>query len=375
MNNRTPLYILGALVLIAVIWRIANPPVPVPPGPLGEMPSWHSGSCLGKMGPSAVNPSGTMWAGAWNQTAESGQLRSAVWVIDFKKEEPKVCRLEDGTYASSLAWADDNTISVLAVNNIKPENADKAEIIFVSAGDGKVKSSKKLSMPVARVLAWEKSEMLAELAGENAGQIAILTHDGSIRGKTVSVNSGKNVEFGSVAAFSGDSFVFSKADTSNGNPTYYLGNTATGTIEPLFSAIDLSGRVEDILLSDESNTGVGILVYDGKKFDTLFYDVSTGKVKKSVDSAIRKTWDIHPFSYVTYQGAFTYTYDTGKARKLFDFAKVRKMDRYWINSVQDGRIYKGKDGNYVSVSQAGKLIDIRVINKDGTLRSNLLPSQ
>ena len=85
MNSRLLYIVLGILVLLAVILRIASPPPPPPPGPIGMMPNWSSAAKLGDMGPWAVNPSGSIWAGAWNLKNKSGKLRSAVWVVDFEK--------------------------------------------------------------------------------------------------------------------------------------------------------------------------------------------------------------------------------------------------------------------------------------------------
>lgn len=372
MNNRTPLFALGALVLLAVVWKIVSPSPPVPPGPLGEMPGWYSGNKLGSMGPSAVNPAGTMWAGAWNQKTDSGKLRSAVWVVDFEKKEPRTCVLDEGLYVSSLTWADDNTIRILALDKMKPEDAGKSAIVSVDAKSAEKKGSQKLKTPVARILAWGKDEMLAELAGDKSGQMAVISPDGAVRGKTVSLDAGKDAQFGTVAAVSGDVFVFSESGSNTGDPVYYMGNAQTGEAKSLFSVTDLPGRVEDILLSDKNSADIGVVVYDGKMYDALVYDCIANKLKGRIGPTEQKVWNVKPFNYVNYQGGLAYRY-SDKPGKLFSFSKASQNSSYWITYVQDGRIYKLRDGSYASVSQVGDLIDIRIINKDGTLQSDLLP--
>jgi len=49
------------------------------------------------------------------------------------------------------------------------------------------------------------------------------------------------------------------------------------------------------------------------------------------------------------------------------------MDNYWRTQVQGGMLYPRKDGDYTSVSMAAGRVDIRVIKKDGTAGSDLLP--
>ncbi len=142
MGNRLPIYALAALVIIAIIWRIASPKPPIPPGPLGGIPNWSSSGKIGEMGPSGVNPAGDKWAGAWNQITDNKELRSAVWFIDFNKEEAKYCLLDKGSYTSSLSWGDNNTVRALVNDSDKPATIEQSKIITINAADARKIDSK-----------------------------------------------------------------------------------------------------------------------------------------------------------------------------------------------------------------------------------------
>ena len=143
MKNRIPIIALGALFLIAVIWRLANPPKPKPPGPTGSFPGWRSSAALGELGAYAVNPGGTRWAGAWNETdTRTNRLRSMMWIIDFGARTAVGHEFSAGTLVSSVTWADDNTVRALTVDSENPASADQSKIVYVDAisGDEKRRS-------------------------------------------------------------------------------------------------------------------------------------------------------------------------------------------------------------------------------------------
>ena len=136
MKNRIMVYILVVLGAVAIIYRIANPPKPAPPGPLGGFPNWKSHSSVGTIASQAVNPAGTVWAGVWNEKMESGEMRSAVWIIDFKAFEARMCKLSDEKFAPSMGWLNDDKIWVLIVDSEKPASVTESSIQYINAGDG-----------------------------------------------------------------------------------------------------------------------------------------------------------------------------------------------------------------------------------------------
>lgn len=126
-NNRLPIAILVALVVIALIYRLFNPPQPPTPGPRGMLPTWISMSKVGEMGPWQVNESGKMWAGAWNKQ-DKDKTRSAVWVIDLEEPKAEPYKL-DGKSVKNLTWTDDKTIKAVT---------DKDEVITIDTTGGKI---------------------------------------------------------------------------------------------------------------------------------------------------------------------------------------------------------------------------------------------
>lgn len=129
-NNRLPIVILAALVLIALIYRLFNPPQPPTPGPRGMLPTWISMSKVGDMGSWQVNESGKMWAGAWN-VQDKDKARSAVWVIDLEALKAEPYKLE-GKSVKSLNWASDKTIEV---------TTDNDEAMAIDTTGGKISKS------------------------------------------------------------------------------------------------------------------------------------------------------------------------------------------------------------------------------------------
>ncbi len=109
-GSKWPGYVLGGLVLVAIVLMIVTPREPPTPGPIGVFGYWKSTVARGAMSASAVNPSGTMWAGAWNEKAE-GKTISAVWIIDFKKEEARKYGPKSGSSIADISWMNDTTIA------------------------------------------------------------------------------------------------------------------------------------------------------------------------------------------------------------------------------------------------------------------------
>lgn len=128
-TNRMPVYILGGLVMIALIARIMTPPQPPVPGPRGDLPRWTASFAYGKMGAWAVNPSGTMFAGAWSMKGKEGKDLSAIWIIDFEKQEARHYSIKDILQINAMEWYDDKSIGMGA------ETGSITNIIDLTKGD------------------------------------------------------------------------------------------------------------------------------------------------------------------------------------------------------------------------------------------------
>jgi hypothetical protein len=380
MNNRIPIGILVALVLIALIWRIANPPPPRPPGPLGTIPHWDSIIGVGHLGPASISPSGTMWAGAWNQTTKSNILRSAVTLIDLQKLDALNYPLKDGQSVASLGWIDDKQFWVMAVDKVDPTQPTKSQLITYVAGTetGSPKATA-LPMMTARILCWPpgSDKLLAQLAGVEKGvTLALLARSGELIGKQVMLDLPSKTRFARAAAISpdGNTFVFAvEEDAMGGNDTYYLADARSGTAKRAFGSADVPGRTEDLWVSP---AGVLLACSERDKFRTMVFDPATGKVgglPKVAD--ITKAWPDAPKSImcVSYNAGYDFDLASGKAKKLFDLTKQGQYSDYWRQRVQDGRLYPRKGGDYTSVAYAAGGVDIRLIKKNGDKGQDILP--
>lgn len=378
MNSRIPIYILAVLVVAAIIIRIANPPAPPLPGPLGNPPNWDSGLKVGTMAASAVNPSGTMWAGAWNQKAKDGGLHSALVLIDLEKKTAQRQDLGKGVFTNGLGWADDDTVRVMLTDSEEPTLASNSRIAYLrkaSSSSPKFESGERLPAPVERVLSWPvgSDTLLAQMATPDSGlEIAVLSK-GAVVGKAVSMVPPKGSEAYRVAALApdGSSFVFSTATKTGGDLAYWYVDAKTGANPRMLASTDLPGRVEGIWTSP---AGVLMVVSQRDKFQVLRYDPKSGKVAPAAGD-IKAQWPDAPeyMMFATYNGGYRLDLATGNTKRLFDLTRQGKDSDEWRRRIQDGRLYPRKDGNYTSVSTLANEVDIRIIEKDGDKGGNILP--
>lgn len=369
-NNRLPIIILGLLVLVAVVWRLTNPPAPTPPGPYGAFPGWRSSASLGQMASQAVNPSGTMWAGVWSDKPKSGPTRSAVWIIDFKGYEARMCKLSDGTTPSSMIWADDDTIALL-----DQTGSSGAIVSFIKANDAKISRTVKISDSLDRIAAWPSGSPV--FVGETDAKtirLALYSNTGERLSPEIAPDMPDGAKMQGDAALSVDrtSFVYAVQDDSvEGGRVYYLANAREGSAKPIFVLGDLPGRVEGIWVSD---AGVLVACLERESMKAVVYDPGTAKLRSAKAGEVAAGWPNAPrkLRYVTYDGGYSFDLATLKTRKLFDLTKLSRTEGYWRDSARGGMLYP-LDGKYVSVAMAGGTVDIREINKDGTAGRDLLP--
>ncbi|MCE5324090.1 hypothetical protein LLG46_12360 [bacterium] len=364
MNNRIPIIILGVLVLVAIVYRIANPPQPPTPGPKGYIPTWISMSKVGDMGPWQVNPSGQMWAGAWSETGKEGKTRSAIWVIDLEKLDAKNYSLNGKV--EGLGWSNDKTVNVMI-------SQDGSKLISINT-DGDELGAGKTINTYAQAPVWPvKSDMFIAAKG---GTISVCSTAGKTVGKEVTLPVSKDTIYGT-GAISADGSVFvisTKKDMTSSSQFFYLGNTTDGSAKHIFDSEELPGRVEGIWVSSKS---ILIICSERDKFDRVVYDIADGKLQtlKSGQKLDIVSWPDAPkdMMFVSYAAGYDLALASGKTKKLFGFENLRRSDESWRSEVQGGRLYPRKDGSYTSVSFAAGAIDIRTIEKDGARGKEILP--
>jgi hypothetical protein len=381
-SNRLPLYIIFVLVGVALIWRITNPRAPMLPGPMGGLGGWRSLRTLGEMDSQATNPSGTLWAGAWNEAIKSGESRSAVRIIDFNEYSTKSCALPDGIKIEDLSWADDNTIRVSFTSTT--DSAKGLGIILVDAAAGKVKGSANYCADAAQMLHWPNGSntFVAETAGKPDALAAFSSGDGAtckMIGKKVPYGAAKDISLYKDAGIApdGSSFVFSLADPAAKNGrSYYLADSQAGTAKKAFELGDVPGRIEGIWPSAASV----LLVCNVKdKLEDVIYDPATGKlvVQPNGVGDLGK-WPGAPkiIALTSYDGGFEFDLATGKSKAAFDLTKrTSNADKGWRDMIRGSRFYRLKSGNFVTVSESSGAIDIRELKPDGEWYRNMLPRQ
>lgn len=367
-NNRLPLFLLFALVAAAIIWRIANPPAPALPGPVGTFPTWKSIATLGDLAAQSTNPSGTIWAGAWNQTMPEGKARSAARLIDFEGYSAKSAALPSNATAEYLSWADDNTVRVLCA---RPDG--NGQVVNIDGATGEKKQVVTLSKPVKQVIAWPAtSDKLAAVIDENDKSVdmgVISESSKDLVGKQITFELPKDgaLEAGGGVALDGSSFVFSISDpAAKDGRAFYTADTAAGTVKKAFELGDVPGRIEGIWPSE---AGVLLVCNVKDKLEVVVYDPGTGKLSEMPNGAgdLAK-WPGAPktIALTTYDGGFEFNLATGKTKTLLDMSKRdSETDKHWRDFLRGSRIYKLKNGDFVTVTETSGAMDIRELKPDG----------
>lgn len=370
MNNRIPIIVLIALVFLALVWRLGNPPEPPPPGPYGKFPGWRSTDVLGEMGGCSVNPPGTAWAGAWNGTGKAAAQGSSVWVIDFAAYEARLCKLSGTAAVTHLSWQDKDTIRAL-----RPESNET--IVYIDAKSARVGRSQRLDAAVRSVLCWPagSERLVAEMqAPQGKLRLAALTPPDAIEGKQIEVDLPPGGKLHPQAALSPDGslFVFSIADKrASAGRAFYLADTVEGAAKPVFDLGDLPGKVEKMWVGE---SGILIACSERDAFKVVLYDPAQARIVDAPKGgAALEDWpDVErEMMFVTYNGGYSLDLASGRARRLFDLTMLDEREAPWREAVRDGRLYSVGD-HYVSVSMTAGVVDIREINKNGTAGRRLL---
>lgn len=384
-KNRLPLYVVFALVGLAIIYRITNPPPPPVPGPIGGLATWRSTVQNGDMASQAVNASGTAWAGAWNDKPKTGTERSAVWIIDFEGYSAKSCSLPGGARVEYLSWADKNTLRACCSSTGAPGKGPG--IVFIDAATAKVKGWAYCLANVTRLLYWPggSSVFVAETAGK-PDQMLLAAFDGggapnnkacAMIGKPVPAGGPPGVSLYTDAgiAANGSSFVFSLTDPAvKDGRSYWLADTRTGTAAKAFDLGAVPGRIEGIWPS-----AAGVLMVckvKGKFIDVVFAPATRKMTERPNGVADMGKWPGAPrkIGYTTVNGGFEFDLATGRNKTLFDLGKKKSYaDTQLRDLISDSRLYRLSSGNFVTVSETAGAIDIREIKPDGSTYRSLLP--
>lgn len=385
MNARIPVVFLALLVLVALIWRIANPPAPPLPGPLGTIPTWDSRTKLGEMSSCAVSPSGRYWAGAWNERTKNGDLRSAVLVIDLEKSRSYQQGMKPGVFITSVGWADDKNLWALLVDAENAADITQAKMAWIRrVGEDRLSYDvKRLSQPVVRILDWPCGSklFLGELKDSSPAKIGVFTKDGELVGKCAQVQIPRGSSIGKTGALSTDGrfFVFSIIeDRIGGMVSYYLADSATGSSKKILNSQQLPGRVEGMWISPY---GILISCAERENFHALVYRFSPQPKLMPISKyqpqpvELKKYWPNAPevIMFATYNGGYALSLANGKVKRLFDLTKLDRYSDVWRREIQDGRLYPRKDGDYTAISVLADEVDIRVIKKSGQRGPNILP--
>ncbi len=369
-TNRLPLYVLFVLVGVAIVWRIANPPAPALPGPVGIFPAWKSIATLGDLGAQATNPGGTMWAGAWNQKLPDGKMRSGVRIIKFLSYTQKSTGLPEGASTQYLSWADDTKVRALC-----SEAGKNAQIVYIDGATGERKQDTRLNESVERVLAWPSaSDMIAVVLDGNdkTATLAVLSESGKdVVGKEIKFDIPKDGEIvdGGGVALDGSAFVFCVSDpAAKDGKAYYIADTAAGTAKKAFDLAAVPGRIEGIWPSKD---GMLLVCSVKDKLEDVTYDPATGKLTEQpngIGDVAKYPGAPKSIAKTNYDGGFEFDVANGKSKVVLDMSKRNSEgDKHWRDFLRDSRLYKLSDGNFVTVAETGGAMDIREIKPDGSI--------
>jgi len=381
-NNRLPLYLVFVLVALAIVYRIAHPPAPPIPGPIGGIPTWRSTVSLGTMTGHAVNPAGNAWAGVWTDSAKNAKVHSALRIIDLDNYSAKSVVSPEDVCGDYLTWADDHTIRLVC-------SSDSAKgkgpgVVEIDASSGKVKSPAHFVAGATRILYWPNSSdvFIAETKGDGAntalGAYSMRGGADSLIGKQVSFQMPKDGEFYTdVAGIAADGslFVFAVTDpAAKDGRSYWLADTKAGTSRKMFDLAEVPGKIEGIW---PSAARVLFVCKVGSKYVDVVYDPATGKLAEQKDGVgdLAK-WPGAPKSlgYTTIDGGFDFSLATGKNKTLFDMSKKTSYsDKQVKDIINSSRLYKLANGNYITISETSGSIDIHELKPDGSLYRAVLP--
>lgn len=353
------------------------------PGPINGFPGWKSLQAIGEMSSQAVNPSGTLWAGAWNEDLPSDKARSAVRIIDFNDYSARAVKLPDDVKVDYLSWANDTTIRVCFTSI--SDSAKGLGILLVDAVAGKVvKGSANYCADIARMVYWPSggTTFVAEAAGEPDAVAAFSSQDGAackMIGKKVPYSGAKDTSLFNDAGIAPDGslFVFSVTDpAATGGRAYYLADPVTGIAKEAFDLGDVPGRIEGIW---PSAAGVLLVCKVNDKLQGLIYDAATGKLviaKNGVGDLSKWPGAPKSIALTSYDGGFEFDLATGKSKTTFDLKKrTSDADKSWRDMIRGTRFYRLKSGNFVTISETSGAVDIRELKPDGEWYRNLLPRQ
>jgi len=329
-----------------------------------------------------VNPTGSLWAGAWNDSS-TAKVRSAVWIVDFNGYAAKPCMFKDGTCALNVSWADDKTVRVVTSDSADPAKVSKCGLVYIDADTGKEKRSVSLDQVVSNVLCWPdgSDKFAAVLAGGGKQvKLAVLDESGKTVGKEIAVDMPKDSGLYSEAgmAADGSSFVFSVSDpAAKDGRAYYLADAQQGSVKRIFELGDVPGRIEGMWPSKD---GVLMVCMVNDKLETLVYDAAAGKINPLpagiIEADLKAKWPSAPKSmmFMTYKNAYEFSLIGAKTKTVFDLTKLDSAsDKSQREALRDSRLYPLKSGMFISISEAGGGIDIRELKNNGALSRNLLP--
>lgn len=310
-TNRIPIIVLGAIAALAIIGRMLTPSQGPLPGPIGNVPTWKSLRAEGTMGPWAVNPTGTMWAGAWNIVERNGETYSAVWVVDFEKRTSVHSRLWPGSSVTELNWSAENAVVVKSAGT-KPG--------------------------MARMDPAKQEDVLKPEP---------VDPDGKRRGYRIEVGEDKTYTF----------------------------LTDAGTSVRAFEAKSIPGKIEGawaspagiLVLCRDADT------FTRHQWSAATGKLSL-ITKEGFGVDVKADWPEVPqeMFFVTYRGGFRVSPIDGSVKQIFSYKDLPADDEHWRGNVEDGRLYPRKDGGYTSVSFSAGTIDIRVMDEKGRVKRDLL---
>lgn len=380
MKNRPLIYGFIALLLIATIWRISNPPQLPTPGPVSSPPHWSSTSTIGDFVCMQVSPDSSQVAGIWVSELPNVPVKSGLRIMRTNINTQIAIPLMDGFKANGLSWKGAKVI----VSGSMPDN--KSRYVEVDPSTQRYKTLSQFDTIIDNVISWpaDSKFLLSETTTNQSITTTVLDDKGSPVGKSVVIPNCTSLKWNQTNTLStdGDCAVISVlpiADSS-GFPNYYYCDYKTGSASLISNK--LPGRVQELLVA---RAGVIIICVLRGKCTTLLYNPTDLKLIEL--KSIPLSWSPHTL-WPSSKGCFTFFANEATLRldlsnlsvtRLMEFKNVDSPNAAWQTLVANAPCVLMPSGDLLSISIDAGEPDIRRFSKNSSknnyLMTPILPRQ
>ena len=360
MKNRPFIYVILAFTLIAIIWRISNPPQLPIPGPIGSPSNWNSASSIGVFVSTQINPDASKVAALWVDTKLSDTPRSGLRVINTKDNTQTSILLPENFKSNGLSW--NNDILTVAGST----QSGKWQFIEVSPSSKSISVLSNTNTDIGNIISWPPGSryLLSEKSTLQNTTLTVYNQQGSAYGQSVDIPNCSVTNWSQVNTLAqrGDCAVVSvlpNSDTS-GFPNVYFCDFQIGKAKLISNR--LPGRIHEVLVSRQ---GVLIVCVLRGQCTSVLYNPSDSKLSllKSVPVkwAPNTLWPNtnSPISLFVNDSLIQLDLSTLSVTKIFTYKDIDATSATWQTQVAGARCFPRGNADYISINTDTGEPDIR----------------